>query len=199
MAIVAVVLGDFLFNDFEIPENLIFGGSQNLVIHQNIGGSRVIDLMGSMPSEIQWSGTFLGLSAIERARYLQNLMQQGQELTFTYFDFNYTVVIRQFEANLSSSWIVPFNIVLTVVSDNTTPVNLIFPPSVSSLVQEAYIQALDIAGLIKDPGLSSKIALLGAAISTAGNFTDASFSEIAAVLGAAQDAINSAGQIAGGL
>lgn len=199
MAIVTVTLGDFLFDDFEIPESLQFGGQQSLAVHQLIGGGRVVDCMGSVPSEISWSGYFLGLTSIERARYLQNLMQQGQVLNFLYFDFNYDVVISQFVANLEQSYKIPFSITLTVVNDNTTPVNLVFPPSVSSLVQEAYVQARDISELINDPSLGAKIALLGEAITTAGVFGNATFGEVAAVLALAQEASDAAGTIAGGL
>jgi hypothetical protein len=48
----------FLFSKLEIPSKINFGGKQNLVTHELIGGNRVIDAMGKSDSALAWSGMF---------------------------------------------------------------------------------------------------------------------------------------------
>src|SRR5690606_29293851 len=89
-----VKLGDFVFRDFEIPDYINFGGQQQLVQHDLIGGSRVIDSLGKNDSDISWSGLITGNDALERAEQLNLMRSQGQPLTLTWFNLNFNVVIQ---------------------------------------------------------------------------------------------------------
>ena len=39
-------LGDFQFQQQEIPESIPFGGEQALAVHRLVGGVKVVDAMG---------------------------------------------------------------------------------------------------------------------------------------------------------
>jgi hypothetical protein len=199
MSIVLVKLGNIVFDDFEIPESLQFGGEQIGSVHQLIGGKRVVDLMGNSVSNISWSGYFLGIDAIQRARYVHQVMNQAQQQVFTYYDFRYNVYIKSFVCNLQASYKIPFSIELGVIEDLTSPQNLLFPASFSSVIRDAYIQALDIASFIQNPSLDSSLALLGAAINTIGDFSDASLSSIIEIVALAQNVDDVANDIGIGL
>ena len=53
-----LTLGDFEFARYEIPEQITFGGDQRLVVHELVGGTRVIDAMGRADAPLEWSGLF---------------------------------------------------------------------------------------------------------------------------------------------
>jgi hypothetical protein len=199
MPVVVVSLGEFIFDDWEIPTSLRFGGQQLQAVHQLVGGGRVVDVMGVSNADISWSGQFLGVDAIQRSRFVQNMLNSGLQYTFKYYDFLYNVVIKDFVCDLEASFKIPFSLTLTVVEDLTNPVTIEFPPAYSEIVQDALIEAQELSELIADPGLTAKMAALAGAIATAGDFGDSSFGAIAAVIAAAQDAISAAGAIAGSL
>ena len=52
MSSVGLTLGGIEFRDFEVPEQIVFGGGQTFAIHQIIGGSRVVDALGAADGEI---------------------------------------------------------------------------------------------------------------------------------------------------
>lgn len=179
--IVIVKLGDFIFNYFEVPESITFGGKQTNRLHKLIGGKRVIDAMGRDDADIHWSGYFLGIDAAERAAYLNHLRAQGKILQFSYLQFNYNVFIKEFTPHLERSYQIPYTITLAVVEDLTQPINTIFPSTFDDAITDALIQALDIAFFIKNPSVDSALALLGIAVQSIPSFADASAAELAAV------------------
>ena len=115
-------LDDFVFSDFEIPEEISFGGDQSLVIHNMVGGKRQIDAMGRNEVPKEWSGFFYGSDSVKRALYLDSLRVAGKQHSLTWDTFSYTVIVRSFHAIYKRSYIIPYKIVLEVVQDNIQPV-----------------------------------------------------------------------------
>jgi hypothetical protein len=58
MSNIILTLGGVPFQDFEVPEQIRFGGSQRLAVHELIGGGRVVDALGDDAGEISFSGIF---------------------------------------------------------------------------------------------------------------------------------------------
>ena len=112
-----LLLGPIVFQDFEIPESLAFGGTQSLTIHRLPGGARVIDAMGRDDAEMHWSGTFSGPFAAERARAIDLLRVEGQRLALIWDAFFYTVVIACFEAEYTRPTWIPYRLSCTVLVD----------------------------------------------------------------------------------
>jgi hypothetical protein len=117
MTDVVLVLGPIVFQDFEIPSGINFGGRQLLAVHQLTDGQRVVDSIGPDESEISFSGTFSGADATSRSRLLNFLRATGGELNLTWDVFFYTVVVSHFDANYENPVWIPYRISCTVVRD----------------------------------------------------------------------------------
>src|SRR5690348_7393804 len=119
---VTLTLGGVVFQDFEIPESINFGGDQQLVVHKLPGGGRVIDAMGPDDSDIHWSGRFRGSNAEPRAMLLDYMRRQGSQILLGWSLHRYQVVIREFKADFRQPYEIPYSISCTVVIDETQAV-----------------------------------------------------------------------------
>lgn len=117
-----LLLGPIVFQDFEVPEKVNFGGAQRLAIHQLPGGARVIDTLGRDDADISFSGTFSGEDATLRARALDELRALGTMLPLTWDVFTYSVVIREFRAQYERPGWIPFHITCTVLRDEAAAI-----------------------------------------------------------------------------
>ncbi len=115
-----LVLGDFKFAGPEIPSQISVGGTQQLVVHEFIGGIRVIDAMGRRDRALEWSGWFMGKSAQSRSDYLDAYRVGGKAQPLTWAQYNYSVVVREFEAIFRREFEINYRILCEVVADNTT-------------------------------------------------------------------------------
>lgn len=138
-----LILGSFLFNDFEIPEHIPLGGSQRVATHELLGGARVVDAMGASERDIQWSGRFQGTLAWQRARILDALRIAGQPLPLIIDSEFRTVLIAEFHPNYERSYQVPYSITCLVV-DNPNA----FDGSLISLDTVIVADVLAVAGLV---------------------------------------------------
>lgn len=117
-----LLLGPILFQDFELPERVRWGGQQRLTIHNLPGGVRVIDSLGRDDADIAWSGVFSGEDAAIRARALDLMRADGGSWSLTWEWFFYTVVIARFDADYTRSNWIPYRVTCKVVRDETAAV-----------------------------------------------------------------------------
>ena len=111
-----LLLGPVVFQGFEVPEHIQFGGRQRLVVHALPGGGRVIDALGAEEGPIAWTGVFSGPGAAVRVRTLERLRRDGAALPLAWSGWRYTVVIETFQAvAVNPAWI-PYRLRLLVVS-----------------------------------------------------------------------------------
>lgn len=115
-----VKLGDFIFQGFEVPQVIPFGGSQSLSVKKLPGGVRKIDAMGRDDEPLQWSGIFTTADSLPRAKFLDAYRVDGNELTLTWGAFSYQVVIHEFKPEFVRDNYIPYRIVCEVVQDNIT-------------------------------------------------------------------------------
>jgi hypothetical protein len=146
---VTLTLGGVVFQDFEIPESVNFGGDQQLVVHKLPGGARVIDAMGPDDSDIHWSGRFRGANAEGRALLLEYLRRQGSQILLSWSLHRYQVVIREFKADFRQSYEIPYSIACTVVLDEVQAV---------AATVAGFAEAMA-ADLLAATGLGSQIGL----------------------------------------
>jgi len=118
MSFPAVMLGSVAFADFEVPESIRFGGAQKLAVHRLPGGARVIDAMGRDDADLTWSGFFTGATAADRARLVDQMRAQGDQLALIWDAFCYNVVIRRFDVEYRNPFWLPYRIICTVVWDD---------------------------------------------------------------------------------
>ncbi|HVJ54871.1 MAG TPA: hypothetical protein VM689_20595 [Aliidongia sp.] len=116
-----VTLGGFAFQNFEVPNELPFGGAQAITTHKLIGGGRVIDAMGRDDARLAWSGTFLSPDADLRARSLDALRVAGAPLALVWNAHRYLVVIQSFSPVYRRASEVPYRIACEIIQDQTQP------------------------------------------------------------------------------
>ena len=151
-------LGPVLFQDFEVPERVRFGGKQRLAVHVLPGGGRVVDAMGADEAPVSWAGVFSGPGAGERAALLDGMRRAGNVVPLAWSGSRYSVVIEMFEAEaVNPAWI-PYRISACVVAMGD--------PVVAELLPDAATLAL--AGYLGvGPGLDGRIATATTALQSA--------------------------------
>lgn len=112
-----LVLGGVSFSGFEIPNQVNFGGTQNVVVHDLLGGGRVLDAMGSKPTQIKWQGRFRGPNSIGRALAIDEMRISGAQVDLAWLNLYRTVVIQSFSAQTEKVNEVPYDITVEVVTD----------------------------------------------------------------------------------
>lgn len=197
-------LGDFAFSRYEVPEQITFGGEQQLAVHQLVGGARVVDAMGRSDKPLSWAGMFLGENARERARYLDNLRTTGLPLRLEWDQLAYQVVVSHFEADFQRFYKLPYRITCTVVADLATPTTTIAYAGVDQALRDDMNAANTLGAGIGDGPLSGLLATLNTAIANVSNFakaTQAMISSVLTPLAAVQARVNvlitSAGNVLG--
>jgi hypothetical protein len=178
----SLILGDFLFARFEIPEKIGFGGDHKLAVHELVGGQRVIDAMGRSDAPLEWSGILTGPTALERARYLDNLRVAGKELLLTWSEFSYFVIVQSFRCSFERAYKLPYTITCIVVEDATSPVKTIASPGVDEAMRDDMTSATTLGTSIGDVELSGLLATLDTAISAVSSFATVAQSTINSVL-----------------
>jgi hypothetical protein len=151
---IALVLGPILFQDFEVPSAITFGGRQRMVTHRLPGGTRVIDALGRDDAQIHFSGIFTGADATLRARTLDGLRSAGIPLPITWDVFFFTVVIAEFRADYRNGWWIPYCVSCTILQDEAVlplalPVSIALATSedIATATDQALVAGLDISGL----------------------------------------------------
>jgi hypothetical protein len=136
MSDVALLLGPVVFQDFEVPSGINFGGGQRLAVHRLPGGARVIDALGRDDAQISFSGIFTGPDATLRARSLDELRVAGLPLPLTWDVFFYTVMISVFHADYRNRWWIPYRLVCTVVQDEASGLQHLAGSLIAAVIED---------------------------------------------------------------
>ena len=120
-----------MFQDFEVPSRITFGGRQRVAIHELPGGGRVIDAMGRDDAPLAWSGTFSGPAAAARALQLDLMRAEGLPWVLAWDVFSYLVVVTEFSASYERGNWIPYRIACGVMIDETA----VLPTMALSLLQ----------------------------------------------------------------
>ena len=182
MSDLTLKLGSFQFEGLEIPESLPFGGSQRLAVHDLVGGTRVIDSMGAFTGPIEWSGWLLGETAMDRARALDDLRQQGNDLLLKWHEIAYQVVIREFRADFQRFYKIPYHITCEVISDLSKFAGNDDDQSIDGQMTEDAATATELSDSVGDSTLSGLMDSVNSAISAVSDFATAAQSTINSVL-----------------
>lgn len=187
-------LGDFQFVTFEEPESVTFGKHQATYKHIMIGGKRIIDVMGAGDPDISWNGYFTGIGAEERARFLERMASEGQELTLLTSEFVKRVIISDFTYDYHRHWPIKYTITLLVVTDLTNPVTQLVQGDISDVVLDAIVQVADIATQVGNPSVSNAIGLVNDILGNIAPLDQATADQIREALAAASNAQTAIGQ-----
>jgi len=149
MSDTTLVLGPVIFQDFEVPSGVGFGGRQLLAVHRLVGGARVIDSLGRDDAAITFCGIFSGTDAMARACAIDALRASGLPIPLTWDVAFYTVVVSRFLADYQNSWWIPFQLSCTVVRDETAALI----DAVASLAILAVADVVNAVALASTAGL----------------------------------------------
>lgn len=118
-----ISLGEFDFDNFDVPEEIVFGVSQNVSIHTLSGGRRVVDAHGAEEDNIRWSGMLFGPDAAERSRRLSEMVRDGRKRTLSFPEFDYDVLLIRFTPRMKRTTWFEYDIECVVLG-----VNAVVPP-----------------------------------------------------------------------
>lgn len=180
---VFLTLGSVTFANFEVPSSINFGGDQALSDKKLVGGRRSIDAMGRVDDDISWSGMFRGSTATFRARFLDGLRVKGDQVSLTWSQFNYNVVIKSFKCSFNAFYEIPYSITVAVIQDLNKPFPILLPVAYNDAISAAMVEARDLAATIKDGSISAAIALLSVTINAIPSIANASSSVLATITG----------------
>ena len=176
-----LVLGDFTFAGFEIPASLEGGGKQRLVVHELVGGTRIVDAMGRSEAPLAWSGYMRGAGAIRRAQYLDYLRAKGAQLTLTWSQYRYQVVIESFTWNYSKFYELTYQISCTVVADQTTTPTSVPATPIDIAMSSDNLVANTLVATVGDSQLTQLMGTLNTAIGNVLTFVNLTQSAIALI------------------
>lgn len=176
---VTLSLGNFTFQDLEVPESIAVGGAQRTVTHRMVGGARIIDVLGADPDAIGWSGYLLGSNALSRALSLKQMMEAGKSIPLSFSQYAFTVVITHFQATFEAAFRIPYRLTCEIAAQQQPGSGT---PSVDSLVSGDMSMASGLTSSIGNSGLSGSFSSLQSAISSVSSFASATKAQINSVL-----------------
>jgi hypothetical protein len=188
---VTLTLGPVVFQDFEIPQEIPFGGAQTLVVKKLVGGDRVIDAMGRDDGEKTWSGRFRGPLAESRAAALDQLRIAGQQQLLSWSSRLYLVVIERFEAKFQQPFEVPYSISCTVIQDLSAPI-LAVPVSPDDAIVADLNTITSLVATIGNPAVTTAMVGVTTATGAVDSYEGATVAQTSAVqssIGTAQTAV----------
>jgi hypothetical protein len=178
-----LTLGGIQFSSFEIPESIRFGGEQRAIVHELVGGTRIVDAMGRSDAPVEWSGILTGPTAVDRALYIDTMRTQGLAQDLSWNGLVFSVLVRRFSMNFERYYRIHYSIECLVVANKNGPVTQVSAPGIDSALADDYNTVNSLSGLVGDPTLSSLVTNLSTAISAVSSFANASQSVINSVLG----------------
>lgn len=208
MSNVILTLGGIAFRDFEVPEQITFGGTQALAVHQVIGGGHVVDALGAADAEIQLAGVFSGPDAVVRVQALDVARSLGGTLPLIWKGFFYSVIIAELAAAYTKSWWIPFRLRLVVVQDLATAVpSLLEQATLDLATAQTYtpqtgfsFQNISVSSLSSiNTGLATVSSMLSAEDASFTQNTEAlnGATDTTTAISAIQDMMNSGGTLPG--
>jgi nucleoid-associated protein YgaU len=182
---ITLQLGDFIFQEMEIPEVIPFGGQYHLATKKLVGGARVVDNLGPDPKPIEWSGVFFptidGSSALDRAQLVKQMADSGQPVYLSWDSLYYQVMIRAFEPDYRFARI-PYRISCEVIADLSSPTYQDFDPDADYLINGDLDSAATLTSNIGNSTLSGLMGTLQSAAGSVGTFVNAARSTVNSVL-----------------
>lgn len=178
-----LVLGDFEFLDFEVPERLALPGRQKTVLHQMVGGRRVIDVLGVEYDPLTWSGVITGSESGDRVKALERMRDAGEKLTLTLDDYSFTVVITSFTPVYEFIYRRPYSIEVAIVANNASPLKVdALTGALQGLLDSDIGQALALSDIIDVSTVTSAVTTVQSAVKEVTDFAHATVEQVQAVV-----------------
>jgi hypothetical protein len=185
-------LSDITLTVLEVPEQIMFGGSQRIVAHRLADGRRVFETLGPDESDILFRGIFTGADAESRARAIDTIRQQGNTVSLQWQSFKYDVIVRTFTASYNSPWWISYSLRLAVVKQNTA-VSSQSPTNLSSILADLADARSGLAQVSMDSASLPSSAALTAATTSGTSANRNAMQAITSVIASIDQRIDQAG------
>ncbi|MHA3052534.1 hypothetical protein [Acinetobacter sp. ANC 4640] len=178
-----LILGDFEFLDFEVPERIQILGKQKTVIHQMIGGKRVIDVLGTEYDPIRWSGIITGSESSSRVQALEQIRDAGNVVTLTLDDISFDVVVIEFAPTYEFKYRRPYHIEVAVLKRNDAPssVNSLLG-SLDALINSDIGEMLGLANIINMDDVTNAITEIQTTVATVKDIAHATIDTVQTII-----------------
>lgn len=178
-----LMLGDFEFLEFEVPEQIAIHGRQKTVQHQLIGGRRIIDVLGTEYEPLSWSGIFTGPQSGERVSALERMRDAGQPVVLTLDDYRFTAVVTAFKPVYEYVWRRPYSIEVAVVRNEGSPEKVdALTGALRGLIDSDLGRALGLADIINVDAVTQAVRTLHQAVKSVTDFAHATVVQVQAVV-----------------
>lgn len=108
-----VTIGGLTLTGMEVPRLIRDGGTQQVAIHRLPGGGRIMDAVGNDPDRLELEGTFVGPTALGRARALKQMRVAGAPVAFSGAGLSLMVRIVQYSYDYQQKGtVIPYRLVL---------------------------------------------------------------------------------------
>lgn len=182
-SVTRVVLGDFEFLDFEVPERIAIPGRQKTVLHQMIGGKRTVDVLGIEYDPLSWSGIITGSQSGDRVSALERMRDAGEQLTLTLDNYSFTVVITSFTPVYEFIYRRPFTIEVAIVSNNASPLKVdALTGALEGLIDSDIGKSLGLADIIDVDSVTSAVTTVQSAVKEVTDFAHATVKQVQSVV-----------------
>ncbi|MRT27026.1 hypothetical protein GJV14_23975 [Enterobacteriaceae bacterium RIT697] len=178
-----LMLGEFEFMEFEVPERVVIPGRQKTVQHQLIGGRRIIDVLGTEYDPLTWSGVITGLQASERVSALERMRDEGRPTVLTFDDYRFTVIITRFTSVYEFIWRRPYSIEVAVVSNDGAPTKVdALTGALQGLIDSDLGRALGLSSMISIDAVTRAVKDFHQAVKQITDFAHATVAQIQSVI-----------------
>lgn len=177
-----LTLGNFAFQGKEVPQAIAVGGIQRLVSHALIGGIRVIDAIGRLDDDLEWSGWILGPDATRRSQALDAIRIAGAPVILAWANYRYQVIVRRYSARFMRTYQYAYQIACEVISDLTSLSSAATDLSIDGAVTDDLNTGNGLATTVNDSSLTPLMSTLSNAIGSVSTFAGASPSVINSTL-----------------
>ncbi len=174
-----VIIDEITLANFEVPERIALPGRQKVVIHQMIGGKRVLDVLGVEYDALTWSGIINGPDASSRVQLFEAKRDAGKVVTLTCDDFSFDGVITSFAPVYEYEFRRPYSIEIAVLKRNDTPVKVdALTGALTGLVNSDVGSALGLTDTINIASVTAAVKEVQSVVSTVSDFAHATVSTV---------------------
>ena len=182
-AVTRLMLGEFEFLEFEVPQRMVIAGRQKTVQHQLIGGQRIVDVLGTEYEPLTWSGIITGSYAGERVSALERMRDAGHPVVLTLDDYRFTVVITSFSPVYEFAWRRPYTIEVAVVRNEGAPHRVdALTGALQGLINSDLSRALGLSKIINIDTVTETVQHLHQAVKQVSDFAHTSVEQVQAVV-----------------
>lgn len=178
-----LMLGEFEFMEFEVPQRIVIAGRQKMVQHQLIGGQRIIDVLGTEYEPLTWSGIITGSQAGERVSVLERMRDAGHPVVLTLDDYRFTVVITAFSPVYEFAWRRPYTIEVAVVRNEGVADKVdALTGALQGLINSDLGRALGLSKIINIDAVTETVQHVHQAVKQVSDFAHATVEQVQAVV-----------------